>query len=135
MAPLAVGEVRTSGLQREITLPGLGDRITLKDLAVMSRQMATMISAGLSLLRTLSILAEQTPSKPLAKVLAQTRSDVETGSALSDSLGRHRDVVPAADGQHDPRGRGRRVPRGGAAVRRGELRGRGQAAGHRSSPP
>ena len=94
MAPLSIGEVRTSGLQREITLPGLGEKITLKDLAVMSRQMATMISAGLTLLRTLSILADQTERKPLAKVLAQTRSDVETGSALSDALGRHRDVFP-----------------------------------------
>jgi type IV pilus assembly protein PilC len=94
MAPLAIGEVKTTGLQREITLPGLGEKITLKDLAVMARQMATMISAGLSLLRTLSILAEQTQSKPLAKVLTQTRGDVETGSALSDSLGRHSDVFP-----------------------------------------
>jgi type IV pilus assembly protein PilC len=94
IAPLSIAEVRTTGLQREITLPGLGEKITLKDLAVMSRQMATMISAGLSLLRTLSILADQTESKPLAKVLGQTRSDVETGSALSDSLSRHRDVFP-----------------------------------------
>jgi type IV pilus assembly protein PilC len=94
MAPLAIGEVRTSGLQREVTLPGMGEKVTLKDLAVVSRQMATMLSAGLTLLRTLSILTEQTESKPLAKVLGQTRADVETGSALSDALGRHREVFP-----------------------------------------
>jgi type IV pilus assembly protein PilC len=94
LAPLTVGEVRTSGLQREITLPRLEDRVGLKDLAVMSRQVATMISAGLSLLRALSILADQTENTKLAKVLAQTRSDVEAGAALSDSLAKHAGVFP-----------------------------------------
>jgi type IV pilus assembly protein PilC len=94
MAPISINEVNSSGLQAEISIPGFSDRVKLKDLAVMSRQMATMISAGLSLLRTLSILAEQTESKPLAKVLGQTRNDVETGSSLSESLGRHKDVFP-----------------------------------------
>ena len=73
MAPLSITEVQSTGLQREISIPGFGARVSMKDLAVMSRQMATMISAGLSLLRTLTILAEQTESKPLAKVLAQTK--------------------------------------------------------------
>ena len=50
----------------------------------MARQMATMIAAGLSLLRALSILAEQTESKPLAKVLAQVRNDVEVGYGVLD---------------------------------------------------
>jgi type IV pilus assembly protein PilC len=94
LAPIAIAEVSTTGMQREISIPGFGDRITMKDLAVMSRQMATMISAGLSLLRTLTILADQTESKPLAKVLAQTRSDVETGVSLSDSLARNKDAIP-----------------------------------------
>lgn len=94
MAPLSITEVQSTGLQREISIPGFGARVSMKDLAVMSRQMATMISAGLSLLRTLTILAEQTESKPLAKVLAQTRSDVETGVSLSDSLARNKDIIP-----------------------------------------
>ncbi|MGW6130593.1 type II secretion system F family protein [Cellulomonas sp. NPDC055163] len=94
LAPIAIAEVSTTGMQREISIPGFGERVTMKDLAVMSRQMATMISAGLSLLRTLTILADQTESKPLAKVLGQTRSDVETGVSLSDSLARNKDVIP-----------------------------------------
>src|SRR5690606_32351415 len=81
-------------LQREITIPGFGERIVLKDLAIMARQLATMITSGLSLLRSLSILAEQTESKPLAKVLGQVRTDVETGSSLSVALGKHRDAFP-----------------------------------------
>ena len=94
LAAVSINEVSTSGLQREITIPGMGEKVTLKDLAVMSRQMATMISAGLSLLRTLSILAEQTESKPLAKVLGAVRADVETGGSLSSALQKHRDVFP-----------------------------------------
>lgn len=94
MAPLSINEVQNTGLNRELSIPGFGERITLKDLAVMARQMATMISAGLSLLRTLSILAEQTENKALAKVLGTVRNDVETGLSLSASIGRHRDVFP-----------------------------------------
>ncbi len=95
LATLSIAEVSTTGMQQEIHLPGFRrDRVSLKDLAVMSRQMATMVSAGLSLIRTLSILAEQTDSTALAKVLAQVRNDVETGQSLSASLGKHRTVFP-----------------------------------------
>lgn len=94
MAPLSINEVQNTGLQREISIPGLGEKIKLKDLAVMSRQMATMISAGLSLLRALSILAAQTDNKALAKVLGQVRADVEAGNSLSDGLSRHPDTFP-----------------------------------------
>jgi type IV pilus assembly protein PilC len=83
-----------AGLQKEISIPGFTKRIKLKDLAVMSRQMATMIGAGLSLLRTLNILSEQTESKPLAKILGEIRTDVETGIATSDAFARHADVFP-----------------------------------------
>ena len=53
----------------------------------MSRQFATMIGAGLSLLRTLSVLADQTDNKRLAETMAKVRSDVETGSCAVDALG------------------------------------------------
>ncbi len=91
-APVSVRESNT-GLQKEISLPG-GKRVTLKDLSVMSRQFATMINSGLSLLRALSILAEQTESKALARTLADVRNSVETGQALSAALARHPKVFP-----------------------------------------
>lgn len=95
LAAISIEEVNTGGLKREITIPGFSrDKVKLKDLAVMSRQLATMINAGLSLLRALSILAEQTESAPLAKVVAQVRTDVETGVAFSLALGKHPDVFP-----------------------------------------
>jgi len=94
LAPMSISEVQNTGLQREINIPGFEEKIGLKDLAVMSRQLATMISAGLTLLRALSILAEQTENKPLAKVLSQVRNDVEQGQALSSAMAKHRDAFP-----------------------------------------
>jgi len=83
-----------TGLKREISIPGFQKKIKLKELAVMSRQMATMIGAGLSLLRTLNILAEQTESKPLAKILGLIRDKVETGVSTSDAFAEHSEVFP-----------------------------------------
>lgn len=95
MSPVHVEEtVAGTGLSREISIPGFGNNVGLKDLAVMSRQMATMIGAGLSLIRTLNILAEQTENKELARILGLIRSDVESGSALSDAMFKHPTVFP-----------------------------------------
>jgi type IV pilus assembly protein PilC len=93
IAPVAINEVSTSGLNMEIKLSS-GSGVKTKDLAVMARQLATMVAAGLSLLRALSILAEQTENKSLAKVLGQVRGDVETGLSLSAALEKHSDVFP-----------------------------------------
>ncbi len=93
IAPLSITEVQNTGLNREIHL-GFGSKVATKDLAVMARQLATMISAGLSLLRALTILTEQTDNAALAKVLAQVRGEVEAGSALSVAMGRHKEVFP-----------------------------------------
>ena len=94
MAPVSINEVQNKGLSKEISIPGITDKIGLKDLAIMARQMATMITSGLSLLRALSILAEQTENKALGKILVQVRADVEAGSALSVSLTKHKNVFP-----------------------------------------
>ena len=92
-APVSITEAN-AGIKREINIPGFGNKIGLKDLAIMSRQFATMINAGLSLLRSLTILEEQTECKPLARVLAQVRSEVEGGKALSDAMAVHPKVFP-----------------------------------------
>jgi type IV pilus assembly protein PilC len=95
VSPIDISEAGSgTGMQREIKIPGLGGHVGQKDLAIMSRQMATMISAGLSLIRTLNILADQTENKELARILNIIRTDVESGSALSDSMGKHPTVFP-----------------------------------------
>ncbi len=63
--------------------------VGLKDLAVFSRQFATMVNAGLSLVRVLSILEQQTSNKKLREVAGAVRVDVEAGRPLSESMGRH----------------------------------------------
>ena len=86
--PIAIDKKDDSGLQSEVKLP-FGGKPKLKDVAVFSRQFATMINSGLSLLRSLYILAEQTENKQLAGVVDQVRQDVERGASLSQALSRH----------------------------------------------
>jgi type IV pilus assembly protein PilC len=83
-----------AGMKTELKIPGFGDKVKLKDLSIMSRQFATMINSGLSLLRALNILAEQTPNKKLAEILSEVRNSVETGNALSGALAEHPEVFP-----------------------------------------
>ena len=92
-APLSISK-HSAGMKTEIKIPGMGGKIKLKDLSIMSRQFAVMINSGLSLLRALSILAEQTENKVLAGILSEVRNDVETGTALSAALGKHPKAFP-----------------------------------------
>lgn len=94
LTPLSVTEVAQDGLNREIKIPGLSDRISLKDLSISTRQMATMVSAGLSLIRTLTIIAEQTDNQALARLYGQVRADVETGASMSSALRKHPRTFP-----------------------------------------
>jgi type IV pilus assembly protein PilC len=87
--PIEIQQQGGVNVHKDLKLPGLSDRIKLKEVAVFSRQVATMINSGLSLLRSLYILAEQTESKALAEVVSQVRMDVEKGSSLSAALAKH----------------------------------------------
>src|SRR5262245_39552582 len=87
--PVEIQQQGGANLGRELKIPGLSDRVKLKDVAVFSRQFATMINSGLSLLRSLYILADQTESKPLAEIVGQVRVDVERGASLSAALAKH----------------------------------------------
>lgn len=95
ISPLSIQEATGgTGLQMEINLGSFGNKVKLKDLAVMSRQMATMITSGLSLLRTLTIITEQTVNKELKRILTSITREVESGSSLSDAVARHSRVFP-----------------------------------------
>ena len=82
------------GLNRDLTVPGLSNRVKLKDLAVFSRQFATMTSSGMSLLRSLAILEEQTSAAALKKAIGEVRTDVAGGVSLSAALAKHDKVFP-----------------------------------------
>jgi type IV pilus assembly protein PilC len=94
-SPVSISQAN-AGLGKEIKIPGFSGKkkVKLKDLAVFSRQFATMINSGLSLLRALTILTEQTDNKALAEVIGEVRNDVQAGSALSQAMGKHPDVFP-----------------------------------------
>ena len=87
-APISIEAEKGAGLKAEVKLPGAG-RVKLKDLAVFSRQFATMINSGLSLLRALTILGEQTSNRRLGEVIIQVRAEVEKGTSLSAAMARH----------------------------------------------
>src|ERR687896_1992292 len=73
--------------QKDILAPF--KRIKLADLVVFSRQLATMINAGLAIVRALYVLSEQTENPKLKDVVVLVRKDVEAGLALSEALDKH----------------------------------------------
>src|SRR5690606_28646956 len=95
LSPVAVTPATAgTGLQMEIG-PDLFQRgVKLKDIAVMCRQLATMVSAGLSLMRALTILSEQTENTKLRGVVGEVRRDVESGFSLSLALAKHPRIFP-----------------------------------------
>ncbi len=76
-----------------ISVPKLGGSgVGTKDLAIFTRQFATMISAGLPLVQCLDILAKQSSKPSFANVISDTTREVEAGSTLADALGKHKSV-------------------------------------------
>jgi type IV pilus assembly protein PilC len=84
-----------TSLKRRATTPKVEDllarfnSIKLKDLTVFTRQLATMINAGLTIIASIAILQAQTTNQKLKEVLAKVRGEVEGGLPLSDSLAGH----------------------------------------------
>jgi len=66
-----------------------GTGITTRDIVIFTRQFATMINAGLPLVQSLDILAEQTDNPALQKTISDVLYDVESGHTLADAMGKH----------------------------------------------
>jgi len=66
-----------------------GASVSTKDLAIFTRQFATMITAGLPLVQCLDILAQQSESHSLKRIVGEVRNDVEAGTTLAEALGKH----------------------------------------------
>jgi type IV pilus assembly protein PilC len=81
---ILVASVKEKG--REFVLPKFGGGVPSKDLAIFTRQFSVMIDAGLPLVQCLEILGSQQENKTFAKVLQQTRMDVEGGASLADAM-------------------------------------------------
>src|SRR5947199_5777392 len=85
---LVVVDIANKYRSKELNVE-LFSRVKPKDLAVATRQLSTMVSSGMSILRALYVLEAQTESKKLRETLAGVRRDVEAGLLLSDALERH----------------------------------------------
>lgn len=70
----------------------LGKRVKIDELVVFSRQLATMVNAGIPLVTALDILAEQMEKPSFKKIISQIRDDIETGSSLSGAMGKHTNI-------------------------------------------
>src|SRR5919205_2409970 len=67
-------------------------RVKAQDLTIATRQLSTMVSSGMSLLRALYVIEEQTKSEKLKEAFTQIRKDVEAGISLSDALRKHPEI-------------------------------------------
>ncbi|HVN85625.1 MAG TPA: type II secretion system F family protein [Candidatus Binatia bacterium] len=77
------------GLDRELTIPGFGESIKTRDVVIFTRQLATMIDAGLPIVQCLDILAQQSEKKKFRQVIGQIKDEVEAGSTFTDALKKH----------------------------------------------
>ncbi|MFL5846965.1 MAG: type II secretion system F family protein [Solirubrobacteraceae bacterium] len=85
---LIVLDIADKHSSREISLDFM-KKVKADDLTIMTRQLATMVSSGMSILRALYVLEAQTENEKLADTIVEVRKDVEAGLPLSDSLERH----------------------------------------------
>ena len=84
-----IDEVAAPASSAGKTFMGIGEKVKPKSLQIFSRQFATMIEAGLSVVTALVILEQQTDDKALGPIIDNVREDVEGGSLLSEAMGRH----------------------------------------------
>jgi type IV pilus assembly protein PilC len=92
--PVSVTSRSKSKLSGDVAVRGAGGKVGLRPIVIFSRQLATMVGAGLTLIRALGILANQTESKPLAEVITTMRSDIEHGLSFSQAISKHPKVFP-----------------------------------------
>jgi type IV pilus assembly protein PilC len=85
---LVVVDIAAKYRSKELNID-LFSRVNAKDLAVASRQLATMVTSGMTIMRALLVLETQTGSKLLRETIAAVRRDVEAGLLLSDAMARH----------------------------------------------
>ncbi|MBI5905251.1 MAG: type II secretion system F family protein [Deltaproteobacteria bacterium] len=89
-------KIRKKGEGLAISLPWKGEKkISQKELAIFTRQFATMIDAGLPLVQCLDILGAQQENPSFKKVIVRVKEDVESGSTFADALGKHPKVFDA----------------------------------------
>jgi type IV pilus assembly protein PilC len=85
LKPISITQSKSSGKKLSFG----GNKVKSKDLVIFTRQLSTMVSAGVPLLRALTTLAEQSDSKGLQRALAMVMKDVQGGASLGDAFAKH----------------------------------------------
>lgn len=89
LRPVTITAAKGGGSLGSKSLFGPKQKVKLQDLVVFTRQLATMVSAGVPLIRSLSALQNDSESPYLREVLAGVTKDVEAGTPLADALAKH----------------------------------------------
>jgi type IV pilus assembly protein PilC len=92
LVPTAIDEVAGTGMNKEISLGG--KKVKPGDVAMVTRQLATMVRAGLPLPRALNVLVEQSETPALTEVLRDINAEVGGGASLGEAVDRHATVFP-----------------------------------------
>ncbi len=85
----AVGKVKPSGIEINLSFLDFLNGISIKDKAVFSRQFAVMINAGVAIVRCLSVLADQSPNPKFKKALMGISTEVQQGNPLSECMAKY----------------------------------------------
>jgi len=88
-AARSAGKKKGGALNLEIKIPGLGGKVKPKILTTFTRQLATLVDAGLPLLRGLRVLEKQERSPTLKRILGELALAIEGGSTFSEALAQH----------------------------------------------
>jgi len=88
-ASVAAGNKPKGFLKREVNFSQMMERVRPQEIAVLTRQIGTLLAAGIPLAETLSALSEQSDNKKLERVLAGIRQKVNEGTSLADTLAEH----------------------------------------------
>ncbi|MBU8905049.1 type II secretion system F family protein [Desertibacillus haloalkaliphilus] len=92
LMPIEIVETQPSIWKQDITI---GNPVKSQDFVIYCRQFATLIRAGITIIDATRILAKQTESKALKKVLQQMDEDLQKGTAISAAVEKHRKVFPS----------------------------------------
>ncbi len=87
--PLLIKQQKTGFDPNNIKIPGIGDKVKSKDMVIFTRQLSTMINAGVPLVRALATLEQQTSNMTFKKEIRGISKDIESGQSFGDSLAKY----------------------------------------------
>ncbi|WP_017295610.1 type II secretion system F family protein [Geminocystis herdmanii] len=88
----AIGKIKKAGMEFDVaSIEAAMSKVTVKDKAIFSRQFAVLVNAGVAIIRTLTVLAEQSSNPKFKKALQTISSDVQQGTNLSEAMAKHPD--------------------------------------------